>query len=166
MDPLLAQLPPLTGWDWFIILVALISIGLGLWRGFVRTVFGVAAWILGIIGAPLVGILVAREFGITGVPVWVLYVVAFLFNYLVVRFVGTLLLRGVRSIGLAGVDRVLGGALGVARAALVVLVVAVVAHRLGMAQSVAWTSAASRPLLEAMVEAAQPWLPAPSRQAA
>ena len=165
MDPLLAQLPPLTGWDWFIIVVALVSTGLGLWRGMVRTVFGLAAWILGVIGAPLVGVLIAREFGITGVPAWVLYVLAFLLNYMIVRLIGTLFLRGIRSVGLAGVDRVLGGVLGVARAALVVLVVAVVAHRLGLAQSPAWTAAASRPLLETLVEVAQPWLPAPRKSA-
>jgi membrane protein required for colicin V production len=58
------------------------------------------------------------------------------------------------------VDRVLGAAFGVARAGLVVLVVAVLAHRLGYSQAAAWQGAAARPLLEAMIEAAQPWLPA------
>jgi uncharacterized membrane protein required for colicin V production len=68
----------------------------------------------------------------------------------------------VRSVGLAGVDRVLGAALGVARAGLVVLIVAVVAHRMGFAQSPAWQGAAARPLLDSMVEMAKPWLPAPA----
>lgn len=152
-------IPPLTSWDWFIITVALISTGLGVWRGMIRTVFGLAAWILGVIGAPLVGMLIAQQFGITGLPVWVLYILAFLLTFLAVRLVGVLFLRGARSVGLAGVDRVLGAALGVARAALVVLVAAVIAHRLGFAQSASWQSAAARPLLETMIEVAQPWLP-------
>lgn len=150
----------LTSWDWFIITVALISTALGIWRGMIRTVFGLAAWILGVVGAPLVGMLIARQFNITGLPVWVLYILAFLLTFLVVRLVGALFLKGARSVGLAGVDRMLGAALGIARAGLVILVAAVIAHRLGFAQSTSWQTAAARPLLETMIEIAQPWLPA------
>jgi membrane protein required for colicin V production len=153
-------IPPLTSWDWFIITVVFISTGLGVWRGMIKTVFGLAAWILGIIGAPLLGMAIGRQFGITGMPMWVLYIVAFLVVFLLVRLVGVLFLKGARSVGLAGVDRMLGAALGVARAGLVVLVAAVIAHRMGFSQAPAWQSAATRPLLESMIEAAQPWLPA------
>jgi membrane protein required for colicin V production len=152
-------IPTLTSWDWFIITVAFISTGLGVWRGMIRTVFGLAAWILGVVGAPLVGMLIAQQFGITGLPMWVLYILAFLLTFIIVRLVGALFLKGARSVGLAGVDRMLGAALGVARAGLVVLVAAVIAHRLGFAQSPSWQSAASRPLLETMIEISQPWLP-------
>ena len=156
-------IPTLTSWDWFIITVALISTGLGLWRGMIRTVFGLAAWVLGVIGAPLVGMMIGEQFGISGMPMWVLYIFAFLLTFMLVRLVGVLFLKGARSVGLAGVDRVLGGALGVARAGLVVLVVAVVAHRLGFSQAPAWQGAAARELLETLVEVAQPWLPAPRK---
>jgi len=152
-------IPPLTSWDWFIITVALISTGFGLWRGMIRTVFGLAAWILGIVGAPLVGMSIGEQFGISGMPMWVLYIFAFLLTFMLVRLVGVLFLKGAHSVGLAGVDRLLGGALGVARAGLVILVVAVIAHRLGYSQAAAWQGAAARPLLEGMIEAAQPWLP-------
>ena len=40
------------------------------------------------------------------------------------------------------------------------LVAAVITHRMGFAQSASWQAAASRPLLETMIEIAQPWLPA------
>jgi uncharacterized membrane protein required for colicin V production len=152
-------IPPLTSWDWFILTVAFISTGLGVWRGLIRTVFGLLAWILGLVGAPLIGMVIGQRFGISGVPMWVLYVLAFLVTFVVVRVVGSLFLRGARSVGLAGVDRMLGAALGVARAALVILIVAVVAHRLGFSQTAAWQAAAARPLLDSMVEVAQPWLP-------
>ena len=156
-------IPPLTSWDWFILTVAFISTGLGIWRGLIRTVFGLAAWILGLLGAPLVGMVIGQRFGISGVPMWVLYVLAFLATFIVVRVIGMLFLKGARSVGLAGVDRMLGAALGVARAGLVVLVVAVVAHRLGFSQTASWQAAAARPLLETMVEVAQPWLPPPRK---
>jgi membrane protein required for colicin V production len=155
-------LPALTAWEWFILTVGVVSTGFGIWRGLVRTVFGLAAWALGVLGAPIVGLLLAQQFGIVGVPAWVLYFFAFLLTFVLVRLLGMLFLKGVRSVGLAGVDRVLGAALGVARAGLVVLIVAVVAHRMGFAQSPAWQGAAARPLLDSMVEMAKPWLPAPA----
>ncbi|MBA3478007.1 MAG: CvpA family protein [Lautropia sp.] len=153
-------IPSLTSWDWFILTVAFVSTGLGIWRGMIRTVFGLAAWILGIIGAPLVGMVIGQQFGISGVPMWVLYIVAFLLTFMVVRLIGVVFLKGARSVGLAGVDRMLGAALGVARAGLVVLVAAVIAHRMGFSQTASWQAAAARPLLETMIEVAQPWLPA------
>ena len=85
-------IPTLTSWDWFIITVALISTGLGLWRGMIRTVFGLAAWVLGIIGAPLVGMMIGEQFGISGMPMWVLYIFAFLLTFMLVRLVGVLFL--------------------------------------------------------------------------
>jgi len=152
-------LPPLTSWDWFILTVALISTALGIWRGMIRTIFGLAAWILGLLGAPFVGIVIGERFGITAVPMWVLYVLAFLVTFILVRVIGALFLKGARSVGLAGIDRTLGAALGVARAALVILIAAVVAHRLGFSQTASWQAAAARPLLEKFVEVARPWLP-------
>lgn len=153
-------IPPLTSWDWFVITVALVSTGLGVWRGMIRTVFGLAAWILGIVCAPLVGMVIGQQFGISAIPMWVLYILAFLLTFILVRLIGVLFLKGARSVGLAGVDRMLGAALGVARAGLVVLVAAVIAHRLGYSQTPSWQTAAARPLLETMIGVAQPWLPA------
>jgi hypothetical protein len=110
------DIPPLTSWDWFILTVAFISTGLGIWRGLIRTVFGLAAWILGLIGAPLLGMMIGERFGISGVPMWVLYVLAFLVTFIVVRVVGLLFLKGARSVGLAwhrpGARRRVGGGAG------------------------------------------------------
>lgn len=154
----------LTGWDWLIVVVLLLSTALGYWRGAVRTLFGLGAWVVGVIAAPFVASHLQSMLGSGAVPAWVLLIAAFLIAYLVIRWAGALILKGIRSIGLAGVDRVFGGALGVARAGLIVLVVAVAGYRFGLAQEVAWKEAHSRPLLEWMVASAEPWLPAEMRQ--
>ncbi len=151
---------PLTNWDWLVALLALVSGGFGVWSGAIRTVFGLAAWVFGVLAAPLVGGLLGSRFDLTQWPIWVLYVIAFLVTFVVVRFAGFLVLKGVQSVGLGGVDRVFGGVLGLARAGLLLLVCAVIAHRLGFAQSPAWRNAISRPLLDIMVQVAEPWLPA------
>ena len=150
---------PLTGWDWLVLVVCLASTCLGLWRGAVRTLFGLGAWVVGIIAAPLVASAAIGLPGIDSVPIWVLFIVAFLLVFVIVRYAGALILRGIRSIGLGGVDRVFGGALGVARAAVIVLVAALVGFRLGMAQDSAWTQARSRPLLDWLVAKVDPLLP-------
>lgn len=151
---------PFTGWDWLVLLAALVSGGFGVWSGAIRTVFGLAAWVFGVLAAPLVGGLLASQLDLGKLPAWVLYVLAFLVTFIVVRFAGFLVLKGVQSVGLGGVDRVFGGVLGLARAALLLLVVAVVAHRLGFSKAPAWSDAMSRPLLDIMVQVAEPWLPA------
>ena len=48
----------LTGWDYFVIAALLISVALGMLRGLVRTVFALAAWIVALIGTPLVRALI------------------------------------------------------------------------------------------------------------
>jgi len=52
-----------------------------------------------------------------------------------------------------------GAALGVARALLVVLLAAIVAHLAGYSREPAWTRALSRPLLDGLVQWAEPLLP-------
>ena len=42
------MLDAITPWDWFVLIVAVLSIGIGLVRGLVRTVFAVAAWGVGL----------------------------------------------------------------------------------------------------------------------
>ena len=48
-----------TLWDWAIGLVAVLSILMGMWRGFVRTAFGLAAWVLAFLFTTPVSALVA-----------------------------------------------------------------------------------------------------------
>jgi membrane protein required for colicin V production len=148
----------LTGWDWFVGGVFLVSVGFGLLRGLVRTVFALAAWIVALVGMPIAGWHVLARLG-EQVPAWVVYGGSFLALFVLVRLAGGLLARGLRGVGLGGADRFLGGVLGLARAALVVLLAAAGAHLAGLSDEPAWQQARSRPLLEAMVEWVQPWLP-------
>ena len=67
-----------TLWDWTIGVVALLSIALGLWRGFIRTAFGLAAWVIAFLFTGLVaGALRPWVAGISMPPV-VLEVLVFL----------------------------------------------------------------------------------------
>jgi membrane protein required for colicin V production len=152
----------LTGWDWFVVGVFLVSIGFGLVRGMVTTVFALAAWVVALVGMPIAGWHVMPHVQHV-VPDWVVYVVAFIVLFVSVRLVGGLLARGLRGVGLGGLDRFMGGLVGVARAMLVVLLAAVGGHLAGMSQEPAWQRAVSRPMLDGLVQWMEPYLPEATR---
>ena len=151
----------LTGWDYFVIATLLISIALGLLRGLVRTVFALGAWVVALIGAPLVtGPLLA----VTGWSLHPLFVAVLVFFALLVsvRLLGGLIARALAKVGLGLADRSLGAVLGVVRALIVVTIVALVARHLGADRDPAWQQALSRPLLDELVSWVTPYLPARS----
>jgi membrane protein required for colicin V production len=151
-------LPTFTSWDAFVVLGIALSVLLGLFRGLVRTVFALASWILALLGVPLA---LAWWGGWLpeGWPRPLLAVLVFLIVFITVRVLGTLAARTLQGIGLGFVDRALGAVLGLARALLVVLVVALPAHLMGYSRQPEWQEAWSRPLLDALVRWAEPWVP-------
>jgi membrane protein required for colicin V production len=151
----------LTGWDYFVIATLLISVALGVLRGLVRTVFALAAWVIALLGAPLLTgpLLVATGWALHPVFVAVLLFFALL---VAVRMLGSLIARGLAKVGLGMADRSLGAVLGVVRALIIVTVAALVGHHLGVDRERAWQQALSRPLLDELVSWVTPYLPARS----
>ena len=148
----------LTGWDWFVGTVALVSIGLGLWRGMVRTIFALSAWVAALLGTPLL-MCTLLPWWPAAAPPAVLAVLLFLALLIGVRMLGGLAARALHGVGLGGIDRLLGAALGTARALIIVLLVALAAHLNGMSKEAAWQQAWTRPLLDLLVSWAEPFLP-------
>ena len=148
----------LTGWDWFVLLIALFSIGFGLMRGFVRTVFALAGWLVALIATPVVAPALMPYFGLQSFP-WVVYIVLFVLILIGVRMAGGLIARGLKSAGLGGADRAMGALLGVARAIIIIAIVAIAARAIGLTGSPSWQQAWSRPLLDQMVSMLEPYLP-------
>ncbi|MFZ4759228.1 MAG: CvpA family protein [Burkholderiaceae bacterium] len=152
------MLDAVTGWDWFVAAVVLLSVGFGVLRGLVRTIFALAAWGVAVLGVPLGGPPLARALP-DAVPELVSYGVVFLLLFVSVRMLGSLAAKALRGIGLGGADRLLGAAFGAARAVLVILVAALGAHFAGLSKQPAWTQALTRPLLDGLVREAEPYLP-------
>ena len=148
----------LTGWDWFVLIVFLLSISLGIWRGLVRTVFGLGAWIAAVIGAPLLSPAVIELTGMEDQP-WVVILLLFVAILVAVKLMGGLAAGLLGKVGLGGADRGLGAVLGAARALLLILIAALAARSLELDQTSAWRDAVSRPLLEALIHSAEPYLP-------
>lgn len=148
----------ITGWDGFVAIVLLLSVGIGAVRGLVRTVFALGAWAVALLGVPLAGPPLARVLP-EGLPQALIFLSVFLLLFVAVRMLGSLAAKALHGIGLGGADRLLGAVLGLVRAAIVILVVAVGAHLAGFSNHPAWTQALTRPLLDALVHWAEPFLP-------
>jgi len=151
-------LDAVSGWDWFVLIVFVLSVGLGLFRGLVRTVFALAAWIIGLLGVPFAGPWLGRMLP-DQVPEAVVYVIVFVLLFVAIRILGGLAAKALRGVGLGGADRLLGGALGMARALIIVTIVVLGAHVAGLSKQPAWKQALSRPLLDGLVAWAEPFLP-------
>lgn len=152
------MLDAITVWDWFVLTVSVLSIGIGALRGLVRTVFALGAWVVGLLGVPLAGPYLLPMLP-EGVPRALVYFLVFLALFVTVRLVGGLAVRALRGIGLGGADRLLGAMLGVVRAAIIVVIVTVAAHLAGQSREPAWQKALTRPLLDEIVIQAEPFLP-------
>jgi membrane protein required for colicin V production len=151
----------LTGWDWFVLVIMLLSVGFGIWRGMIRTIFALLAWIVALVGTPLllpiVSPLIAPIFNLEST--WLLAVPMFIVLFLAVRIVGGLISAGLGKAGLGSADRLFGGLLGFARAAIVVAVFALIAKQFGLHEQALWKQSVSRPFMEMMVFWLEPFLP-------
>jgi membrane protein required for colicin V production len=147
----------LTNWDWFVLVMLLFSVGFGVWRGMIRTVFALLGWLAALFGTPLLIPVVAEYVKVENT--WLLAIPVFLVILIVVRLVGGVVSASMGKAGLGGVDRLLGALIGIARAAIVIGVFAVVAKQFSWNEHAAWKLAATRPMLDAMIFWIEPLLP-------
>lgn len=114
--------------DYSIIAVLVLSVLVGIWRGFVGEVLALACWVLAFWVAWMFGPPLAEQFSssisVPSVRVMLAYAVCFIAVLIAGAIVSFLLRKLVTGSGLSGTDRLLGMLFGLVRgAALVVLVV-------------------------------------------
>lgn len=117
----------MSGADWIIIVVIVLSVIQAASAGFFEEAFGMAGLVVGYLLAAWRYQKVAEHFAPYLSSIWLGQIAAFL-----IIFIGTMILAGIagrivrwmmRKVGLSGLDRALGAALGLLRGALVVSVV-------------------------------------------
>lgn len=154
----------MTVFDYVVLGVIGLSVLLGLMRGFVRESLGLAGWIIALFAARSYGVQAAAMLP-GGIPNESLRMLAgFLVVFLGVLLVTSLLAVGVsemvKKIGLGMLDRGLGLLFGGARGLLIVGVMVLLGGMTSLPQRQEWRDATFSSPLEAMVQAASPWLPA------
>lgn len=149
--------------DWICLLVILSSLILGAWRGFLYEILSIGGWVAAFVLARLFGDKVGQLLPMGASPEGLRYAAGFALVFVasafLFGFVASFFRRGVRTLGLRGVDRSFGALFGVVRALLILLVVGFVAQILQMNQQDWWQESHSGPLLTATLQKFRPLLP-------
>jgi len=153
----------MTGFDYAVFTVVMLSLLVGFWRGVVSELLALAAWVVAFIAARNWSGIAASmlteyiaDATMRQLAGFAAVLVTTLLLFSVARFVITHLLR---AVGLGLVDRFFGALFGIARGALVVLVGVLVAGLTDFPRQTWWRNAWLAPPLETVVLAGKPWLP-------
>lgn len=151
--------------DWVLLTLLLLSVLLGLWRGLVFEVLSVAGWVAAFLLAQAFADDVVPWLPIDQVAPPLQIAIGFALVFIGVAFVGGLVAWGVQklvaSVGLRPVDRVLGGAFGLARGLVILLAVALVITMTQMQSAAWWRGSSTAGVLTATLHNIKPLLPDP-----
>jgi membrane protein required for colicin V production len=153
----------MTAFDWAVVAIAGLSLLLGLWRGVVSELLSLGAWVAAFIAANtfsgLLAVRLSNAFGdktVANVASFAIIFVGVLIVFALVRFLAKRLLS---AIGLGPLDRMLGAVFGLARAAVVMVVLVMLGGLTSLPRQPWWSEAALSPPLETAVLAVKPQLP-------
>jgi len=155
--------------DLAIVVIMLLSIAIGIWRGFIAEVFALVAWALAILGAslfgPTVGELFATRIELPSVRLALGCALVFVAVLVLGALVTWALRELVEETGLSGTDRMLGLVFGVVRGMIIVVLLVLLAGLTPLPRDSWWRGSVALPTFQACAEAVLPWLPqALSRQ--
>jgi membrane protein required for colicin V production len=163
MPPELDQLREL-GWvDLALLAVLVLSIFVGLWRGFVFEIVSLLGWLVAFVIANLFGPLAAQTmpFGDPASPlrIWGAYAVIFVLVLVACSVLARLLRALISATPLSVIDRLLGGAFGAARGALVLVIFATLVSLSPFSHSSSWRNSHGALWLGLALEGLKPVLP-------
>lgn len=141
----------MTGFDIAVIVVIALSALLGLWRGVIREVFALAAWVAAIVGMFLLGERAASVLPFAQDTPWLRalagYALTFVGIFVALSLIGFVLSKLVKAVGLSFVDRALGMLFGVVRGALIAVLLVFMAGATNLPSMNWWReSVTARPL--------------------
>ena len=152
------------GWvDWGMLVVLAVSVVVGALRGLVFELLAIAGWFVAYFAALWAAPLLAPHLPI-GTPGSLLnrgaaFASAFIAALIVWGLLSRLVRSLIRATPLSGADRLMGGAFGLLRGALVLLAVAVLVAYTPAAKSEAWQASIGAGWLNAALREVKPLLP-------
>lgn len=151
----------MTGFDFAVMAVLLVSLLFGLWRGLVYEVLSLAGWPVAFVLSKLFAGDVAPMMPGTQetMRITLAYTVVFVAALIVWGVLAWLLSRLVKVVGLGWLDRVLGGLFGVLRGGLVILVLVWLAGMTSVPEQPFWRTAQTSKTAEDVALLTKVWLP-------
>lgn len=151
----------MTEFDFAVMAILLVSLLLGLWRGFIHEVLSVLGWPIAFMLSNMYAGSIARLIPASqeALRLTVVYVLVFVTVLIVWGVLVRLLTKLLKATGSGWPDRVLGGLFGVLRGALVVLVLVWLAGMTAIPEQLFWRDAQMSKTAEDVALLAKTWLP-------
>jgi len=151
----------MNGLDAGVIIVVLISLLIGLWRGLLYEVLSLLGWPVAFLLSKLFADDLASMLSIAQevVRITAAYALVFIFALIVWSILVGLTSKLMKSMGVAWTDRVMGGLFGILRGGMVVLVLAWLAGMTHIPEQPFWRSALTSKALEDIALLTKAWLP-------
>jgi membrane protein required for colicin V production len=149
--------------DIAIVAILVLSLLLGVWRGFVREIFSLAGWVLAFLAANAVaapiGDALPTSIARPEVRVLIAFIVVFVFTLSATALAALLLSKLFKAAGLGGVDRTLGGLFGLARGVVILLAITIAAGLTALPKHPLWKESVGAGMLTRTVLQLKGWLP-------
>ena len=149
--------------DWVLLTVLVLSVLLGLWRGFVFELLSVLGWVAAFLLAQAFAERLVPWLPVQSLAPPLQLAIAFALVFIGVAFLGGFLAwlvqKLVASVGLRPVDRVLGGAFGFLRGMIILLAVALVVTMTQLQTADWWAASPTAHALSGTLGHAKPLLP-------
>jgi membrane protein required for colicin V production len=149
--------------DIVVLVISGISVVYGVFRGLVREVLALLAWVasflLANLLAPDAAKLLPQAMASEELRLLVSFVAVFIVVLVGLSVLAILASKLVKIVGLGPADRVVGGAFGLARGLLVVMILVLLAGLTSLPRQSSWRDAALKGPLEASAEHIKKWLP-------
>lgn len=137
--------------DWLLFLGVMLSMLLGLWRGFVRESLAVVAWITGIMLVLYyvddVSYLLSSWIHVDSIRMIISGLLLLVAMFILVQIFKVGCLWLVDKAGIKSLDHVLGGGFGVFRGLLIALLVTILTARVGFAENPWWSDSVLTPVM-------------------
>ena len=151
--------------DLLLLLVLLISVVIGAWRGLLYEVLSVIGWVAAFVLAQWWAVAVGEWLPLGEAAEPLRYAAGFALVFVAVAFAAGLLAwlvkKLVESVGLRPVDRTLGALFGLFRGAVVLLAVALVVVMTPLREAQAWRESVGAQTLGSTLHSLRPLLPEP-----
>lgn len=149
----------MSGIDYLILGIIVISATIGIWRGFVREALSLIVWVaafwLAYAWASTLEVMLVDLLADQAVRIIICFVVLFLMVHVAGFVLSRLLSSLIRSIGLKGVDRVAGAGFGFVRGFIAVVALVLLVDMTPLTQHEAWQQSITVPMFKDAIEWAQ-----------
>lgn len=153
----------MTWFDYTVFIIAVWSVLLGWWRGFVYEVLSLLGWVAAYAVARWQAVnlaaLMPAELGIDAIKVTVAFILLFVATLIVSGIVIWLLSKLIKFSGLGWIDGLFGSLFGMLRGMLLVLILVLLAGLTDLPKKPFWREAKLSKPLESMALASLAWLP-------